>query len=506
MVYSVGLYIRLSKEDKDNFLSESVVNQKSLLRQYAIENNLEIFDYYIDDGYSGTNFDRPEFGRLINDIENKRINMVITKDMSRLGRDYIETCNLIEKYFPLNGVRYIAITDNIDTYLDNSNNEITPFKAIMNDYYAKDISKKIRSSLIAKKREGKWVSGRCPFGYDRDSKDKNHLVINLEKAIVVRDIYKMYLDGMSIYAITKKLNDNSVKTPSEYYDFKWNGKSSFNRNWNSKTVKDILSNEVYIGNLVQNKRSKINYKINKVVYNDKDKYIVVSNTHEAIIDKDVFYNVQKLLSKNKKRCDKLEDYLLDGIIYCGECHKRILINSRRKKDGNCYTICSGYRKNKGCTIHSNNYDKLEKAVVEKIYNYVVSNINVEEIKKKCLWKIELLNKKNSKKSCNFFDKEVLSKEILKLEDSLDKIYIDKVNGYIDCRQYERVKSKIDKKIKCLQNEISLLSEVIVDNKKNSIIDYVDNYFQHLKITRNVIIMVVEKIYLYQDGKIDVIIK
>ncbi len=505
MKYSVGLYIRLSKEDRDNALSESVINQKSLLKQYAIENNLDIFDYYIDDGYSGTNFNRPEFRRLISDIEDKKINMVITKDMSRLGRDYIETCNLIEKYFPLNGVRYIAITDNIDTYLDNSNNEITPFKAIMNDYYAKDISKKIRSSLIAKKREGKWVSGRCPFGYDRDPKDKNHLIINLEKAIVVRDIYKMYLGGMSVYAITKKLNDDCVKTPSEYYDFKWNGKSSFNKNWNSKTVKDILTNEIYIGNLVQNKRSKINYKINKVVYNDKDKFIVVCNTHDAIIDKDVFYDVQKLLSKNKRRYDKLENYLLDGLIYCGECHKRILISSRRKKDGNCYTICSGYRKNKGCTIHSNNYEKLEKVVVDKIYNYIINNIDMENIKKKCLWKIKSLNKNNNKgNSC--FNKENINNEILKLEDNLDKIYIDKVNGYIDCFQYERVKSKIDKKIKSLQKESCSLVDKKIDSNKNNIFYYVDNYFENLKITKNIIFEVVEKIYLYQDGKIDVIIK
>ncbi len=504
MKYSVGLYIRLSKEDKDNDLSESVMNQKSLLRQYVVENNLDIYDYYIDDGYSGTNFNRPEFRRLISDIEDKNINMVITKDMSRLGRDYIETCNLIEKYFPLKRVRYIAITDNIDTYLDNYNNDITPFKAIMNDYYAKDISKKIRSSLIAKKKEGKWVSGRCPFGYDRDPNDKNHLVINLEKAIVVRDIYKMYLNGMSIYAITKKLNDNSIKTPSEYYDFNWNGKCSINKSWNSKTVKDILSNEVYIGNLVQNKRSKINYKINKVVYNDKDKYIIVCNMHDAIIDRDDFYDVQKLLSKNKRRYERLENYLLDGLIYCGECHKKILINSRRKRDGNCYTICSGYRKNKSCTLHSNNYEKLEKVVVEKIINYIVNNCDVENIKKKCLWKINKLNRNNKKNS--YFSKEKINNEILKLEDNLDKIYIDKVNGYIDCCQYERVRNKINKKIKVLKKGISSLSEEIVDDKENNVFLLVDNYFENLKVCRNIIIEVVEKIYLYQDSKIDVIIK
>ena len=178
-IYNVGIYIRLSREDDEKtYESESITNQKSLLLQYVKENNLRVYDVYVDDGYSGTNFDRPGFKRLIDDIESKKINMVITKDMSRLGRDYIGTGNLIEKYFPEHNVRYIAVTDNIDTYLDNSNNDIAPFKAIMNDMYAKDISKKIKSSLRAKQKEGKWVGGRCPFGYVQDPKDNNHLFFN----------------------------------------------------------------------------------------------------------------------------------------------------------------------------------------------------------------------------------------------------------------------------------------------------------------------------------------
>ena len=153
-IYNVGIYIRLSREDEEKtYESESITNQKSLLLQYVKENNLRVYDIYVDDGYSGTNFDRPGFKRLIDDIESKKINMVITKDMSRLGRDYIGTGNLIEKYFPEHNIRYIAVTDNIDTFLDNSNNDISPFKAIMNDMYAKDISKKIKSSLRAKQKE-----------------------------------------------------------------------------------------------------------------------------------------------------------------------------------------------------------------------------------------------------------------------------------------------------------------------------------------------------------------
>ena len=251
-IYNVGLYIRLSREDDDkNYESESITNQKSLLLQYAKENNLRVYDIYIDDGFSGTNFDRPGFIRLIKDIENKKINMVITKDMSRLGRDYIGTGELVEKFFPEHNVRYIAVTDNIDTYLNSTNNDIAPFKAIMNDFYAKDISKKIKSSLKAKMKDGKYVGGRAPFGYTKDKDNKNQLIVDSEQAIVVKRIFDMALNGLSYYKIADILTSEGIKTPASYYNFEWFGNynPTFNK-WNAKTIYDILNNRIYTGDLV----------------------------------------------------------------------------------------------------------------------------------------------------------------------------------------------------------------------------------------------------------------
>ena len=310
-IYNVGLYIRLSREDDDkNYESESITNQKSLLLQYAKENNLRVYDIYIDDGFSGTNFDRPGFIRLIKDIENKKINMVITKDMSRLGRDYIGTGELVEKFFPEHNVRYIAVTDNIDTYLDSTNNDIAPFKAIMNDFYAKDISKKIKTSLKAKMKDGKYVGGRAPFGYTKDPDNKNQLLVDEEQAIVVKRIFDMALDGLSYYKIADILTSEGIKTPASYYNFEWCGNynPTFNK-WNAKTIYDILNKRIYTGDLVQGRRCKVNYKVKKIVKNNPNNYIVVENTHEAIIDKDVFYEVQKKLPKNVGRKEKKENNL-----------------------------------------------------------------------------------------------------------------------------------------------------------------------------------------------------
>ena len=221
--FKVGMYIRLSRDD-GNIESDSVVSQRNLLKQYANENNYNITEEYVDDGFTGTNFDRPAFKKMIKDIELGKINMIITKDLSRLGRDYIGTGELIEKYFPDKNVRYIAINDGIDTFIDNTNNDIAPFKAIMNDMYAKDISKKVKSSLRSKMKDGLYVSGRCPFGYIKDPTNKNHLVVSVEQANVVKLIFNLALKGSTYHYIAQELTKRKIKTPASYYNYIWNTK------------------------------------------------------------------------------------------------------------------------------------------------------------------------------------------------------------------------------------------------------------------------------------------
>ncbi len=507
-IYTAGLYIRLSREDDDKtYESESITNQKSLLLQYVKENNLRVYDTYIDDGYSGTNFDRPDFNRLLNDIESGKINMVITKDMSRLGRDYIGTGNLIEKYFPEHNVRYIAVTDNIDTFLDSSNNDIAPFKSIMNDMYAKDISKKIKSSLKAKMKEGKWVGGRTPFGYDQDKDNKNHLVINPEQAIVVKRIFDMCLEGLSFFKIAKQLTNDGVKTPAQYYNFEW--KSNYNLKygeWHSKTIRDILTNRMYIGDMVQNRRSKVNYKVKKVIKNNPNNYIIVENTHEPIIDKETFYEVQKIIPKNKGRNEKKEIHLLDGLLYCGDCGHRISIQSRRKKDNRCYTICNYYRtymKQKLCTTHSNNYDELEKVIVKSLSEMCLNYINKDKIKNSTLNNLKDDNKLTNKKEL-----EILTNDIRQINDNLDIIYIDKLNKKITEEQFKRVKLKFENELNIKQKKYSELNNSINDNineesKNKMVVEYINKFLSMKEPSRELIINLIDKIEIYEDKTINI---
>ncbi len=279
--YKVAAYLRLSKEEfTDNKESNSITNQKQIINSYINEHsNLELVDYYIDDGYSGTNFNRPEFKRLLNDIKNKKVNTIIVKDLSRLGRNYIELGNYIENIFPMLKVRFISINDSIDSEEDlDYIQDIIPLKNITNDYYAKDISRKVRSVLDAKKLKGEFIGSFAPYGYVKDIEDKHKLVVDKDTANLVKKIFDMTLKGKSRKEIAIELNDLKVEPPGS----KING---INKSWNSDMLTRILRNETYIGTLIQGKKKRVNYRIHKIVDVDREKWIIIPNHHNAIIIK-----------------------------------------------------------------------------------------------------------------------------------------------------------------------------------------------------------------------------
>lgn len=442
-ILKFGLYIRLSREDGDKQESESISNQRNILQRYIKENNLNFIKEYIDDGVSGTTFDRIGFSKMLQDIENGIINMVITKDLSRLGRDYIKTGFYIENYFPKNNVRYVAITDGIDTYIDSTNNDITPFKAIMNDMYAKDISKKIRSVYKEKQKSGEYLCSIPAYGYKKHPTIKNKLIIDEQVKTIVEKIFEMYANGHGSSEIVKYLNTNKYLSPSGYRKTGIiQDKNKTKYNWNEVTVCNILKNEVYIGNTVQNKRVIISYKVKKFKTVNKNEQIRVNNTHEAIIDKNTFEKVQCIIEKRGTNTKLKYDYLLRGLLYCYHCKRKLQIvlknNSKRNKKLYPYITCSN-AKSRGCYPINVNYEKFEKYII-----YVVKKLCQTYADKEIFYSIYEKNQNKILDIREEYRKKIdkIDKLIFDINNNLDKMYMDKLRGVLQEEDYIRVSRKV----------------------------------------------------------------
>ena len=261
--FNVGIYIRLSQEDKDKKYesdSESVINQKELLRGYVKNNNFNLVKEYVDDGYSGTDFERPGFQNMLEDINNKKINCVIVKDLSRLGRDHVMTGYYIENFFPENNIRFISLQENYDSAINQASNDSSTFIIACNDYYSRQNSIKIRSVLNDKRKKGKFIGSNPSYGYMKDPEEKGHLIPDPEYAPVVKKIFEMAASGVGLSDITSYLNDNKIKTPSSLKRKNPNSKMRYNEQWTISSVKKILKNRMYTGDMVQSTQTKVNYK------------------------------------------------------------------------------------------------------------------------------------------------------------------------------------------------------------------------------------------------------
>ena len=387
--YKVGIYIRLSKEDEDKEKyseSESIQNQRELLMQYISENKLNFVKEYVDDGVSGTSFDRPGFNSMISDIENGIINMVITKDLSRLGRNYVQSGYYTETYFPEHNVRYIAILDNIDTSTDSANNDIAPFKSILNEMYAKDTSRKINSVLQSKREQGEFL-GSAPYGYKKDPNKKNHLIIDEEAAKIVKLIFKKYLEGFGTTQIANFLSSQKILIPSDYNKKNRGNKSVDYGLWAQSTVRFILSNEVYTGTVVQGKKKKLSFKSKKFISISEEDWQKVYNMHEAIISMEDFERAQKILNNTKGSRVVEKDYLFKGLLRCYDCKGYIGIRSPDKY-GNIYGRCQRYAQHGKfgvCSSHNFNYQVFENSMInllKELCKEYSNKTKLEEIAKK----------------------------------------------------------------------------------------------------------------------------
>lgn len=459
-IYTAALYMRLSKDDDGAAESASIITQRKMLRSYAAEHGYAVFGEYVDDGWSGTNFDRPDFKRMIGDIEAKKVNLVITKDLSRLGRDYITAGQYTEIYFPSKGVRYIAINDGYDS--DSPYSDIAPFKNVINEMYARDTSKKIRSAFATKMRDGAYIAAFAPYGYQKDPADKNHLVVDARSGEVVKRIFRMAAEGALPIEIARSLNEQRVPSPAVYRCMTHEGLEvnaySKRQEWTSATITKMLRNVVYLGHIAQGKTTKISFKSHLTLSNPRDEWIVVENTHEALVDQETFDLVRRRTMA--RTCEKKGRFynLFSGIAKCADCGRNMSATGTRKKGSPANLTCGGYKLYgaEECSNHFIDYNVLYEIVQASLREQLA--ISREE-------RAAILEHAQKKQAASAGrqerSKEIsgIKKRLRELEGIIAKLYEDNAAGRLgDARmtkllpKYEQEAETLEQRLAALQNE------------------------------------------------------
>lgn len=475
-----ALYERLSRDDEMQGESNSIVNQKCYLEEYAQAQGFKNIRHFTDDGYSGTNFKRPGFQKMIAAIEAGEIDVVCVKDLSRFGRDYLKVGFYTEIMFPEKGVRFIAINNSVDS-ANPTENDFTPFLNIMNEWYAKDTSNKIRAIFRSRMQDGKRCSGAIPYGYRRDPEDKNHLLIDEEAAKVVRRIYQMVIDGMGSQAIANQLTADNVLIPSAYLEQSEHGESRNHSyhdpcRWNCTAVSYILDKQEYMGHTVLGKTICENFKTKKRRKARPDELIIFENTHEPIIDAETWHLVQKLRRRTRRKlANGSYSHRLSGLVYCADCGKRLSYSSpqsQHRPDGKTYDAdssfrCPTYKSMYGeCTMHyikSSTLDKLVDEAVRKIARYILRN------EQAFLEQVRVLTSADQKQTQSEDKKELVNikKRIAELDNYIKRLYEGNASGKIPDRQFEKLMAQYDSEQQELEERVKEIEASIHEIQQES---------------------------------------
>ena len=507
-IYKAGAYLRLSIDDGNKDIeSVSIRNQRCFIKEFAMNNNIEVYDYYVDDGYSGGNFDRPAFNRLIMDIEHGIIDCVITKDMSRLGREFIETSNYIFKYFPEHNIRYISILENYDTLNPNGIEDIIPFKAVINDMYLKDISKKITSVRHELMNRGEFVSGTVPYGYKRSVENNKILVVDDYAASIVKKIFEMKSNGMTNCLIARTLTREGVLPPNVYSGRKLNRLTITTNLWKASSVKHILENEAYIGTLIQGKYKRLSLKSKKKELLPKSKWVIKENTLPQIVSKEIFYKVNGLKEKNDIRFRQY-DYLLKGLIVCADCGATMTVRRVRSKNSDITPIylCRMYARyrNNICSMHYYRESDLNELVLEKLRDILFKNAELdklEEIYDKLLCNLNVLKKYE-------LSLKKYKSKIMIIDKAISNLYLDKASNILSAGEFFSIKRRLEEDKTDYESKICDL-EIILSkikkffNKKKKRRKYINNFLNGKDFDRQIIKILVNKIEIYENKTIKI---
>lgn len=458
-VYNVAIYLRLSREDGDNIESESISNQRKIIKEYIDKNkDMKFCREYVDDGFSGANFNRPSFKEMLKDIENKKINMVITKNLARLGRNYIETGEYIEKYFPNHSVRYIAILDKVDNFKDSVSNEFIPIKSVFNEKHCRDTSIAVKKTKRRKMQEGFYGCNTAPFGYKKDPDNSGRLIIDEDSSKTVKLIFELKDKGYTIQEITRYLDKNNYQTPAEYLKIRGQEHIENKEIWKTGSVTRILCNEVYLGHCVRGKTQNISYKSKKRIHVKRNDRIITKNTHDAIVSEEIFYRIH-----NTKKYGLEKDYLkhnelFSDLIFCKQCGKKLIF---KKSRNNLYIYCRKHNENiKLCC----NDCKLDYNILEdKVFEYIIN-----------MYKEYFQSSKLADNVYKRYEQKVLDYLNVKLKEQIDEnnrtrfkinsLYTQRLSDSISEDEYKEKYQLLTDKRKEVAEKISTIEEEIKNKK------------------------------------------
>lgn len=511
--WRAGAYIRLSREDEDakDKDSQSVTTQKRMIDKFLSEHSdIELFDYYIDDGFSGTTMDRPSFQRLKNDFENGAVNCIIVKDLSRFARNDDESGRYIYVIFPFYKIRFISINDRVDSVANpNSvNNLEIPFKNIMHSEYSRDLSKKVRSASNMRRKRGEFIGAFCSYGYKKDPNDLHRLIVDEEAAEIVKYIYRRYIETENFLQIAKELSAQNVLTPLAYkishgHNLRLPNKQISATVWKDGTIKRILTNETYLGHLTQGKRRTISYKNKKQIETDESEWIKVENTHEPIISTETFATVQTLLAKNKRvkvaRCNNQN--LFAQKLFCGSCGAAMSLTRSGTGVHVAYYHCNiAYLKNGACTPKRIRADKLEKAVLETLDYHLKLCANATRVLARINSAIKNSVVQHSTKS------DKLQAELIELQNIKNELYGKYKEGRLTREEYFGKKTETGNKMQAIEQAISSASSgapKALELGDLSIISEFVKYRKFSKLTREILTAFVERVVVFSPTEIEI---
>lgn len=506
-------YYRLSKDDGKNHESDSIANQRVLIREYVKNQpNITLVDEAFDDGYTGTNYDRPGFQKVMDAVNAGTVNCVIVKDLSRLGREYVETGKYLEMVFPSMGIRFIAINDDVDSTKANSSNDIlVPVKNIMNESYCRELSKKLRRQFKIQRSNGEYLGAFASYGYRKNPEDKHKLVIDEYAAEIVRAIFVLKLRGFSQQSIADYLNAECILPPAEYkksqgLNYKSGLKGSGKAVWRAHTVQNILTNPIYIGVLVQGKRGTPNYKIKQMRVRDEEQWCVNKDNHEAIIDEYTFESVQKVLKRDTRVAPNTDAVNpLSGLVFCADCGRSMVKRSVSRGNKKFhYYICSTNKKGDGCSSHNISIETLENTVMRAIKNQInlvvemkqlLEEVNHSEILSVKLKRIDLLIAEKNK-------------EIDKQKDFRMKLYEALSDGLIERDEYDAMRRRSTATIEVGEAAVKKLdaerAEIVSQNTKNlTWLEQFARYQNYAKLSREIAVAFIDKVTVYEDKTVHI---